>query len=86
MQVTAHVALKAKTQHALRMLQQHPEGLTSNEARRLGCGDRFAARVDELRAAFGDEAIPDKWESVGKVRFKRYRWVEPGPAQRSLEI
>jgi hypothetical protein len=68
------------------MLQQNPEGLTSNEARRLGCGDRFAARVDELRSAFGDDAIPDEWESDGKARFKRYRWVEPGPAQGTLAL
>lgn len=75
--------LKPKTAHALRMLIRHGS-LTSNEARAVGCGDRFAARVDELRAAFGDAAVPDEWETAGDARFKRYRWA--GPTTIQLEL
>ena len=64
--------LKPRTEHALRMLREHPEGLTTNEARALGCGDRFAARVLEIRKALGETAVTDEWESHGEARYKRY--------------
>jgi len=73
--MTKHPRLKPRTQHALRMLQQSADGLTSNEARELGCGDRFAARVHELRQAFGDGRVTDSWETHGETRYKRFRWV-----------
>ena len=77
--LVSHPALKPITRHALAMLRAHPEGLTSNEARALGCGDRFAARVFELRRAFGDEAITDTWETQGEARFKRFHWTQNDP-------
>lgn len=77
--------LKPKTAHALRMLIRHGS-LSSNEARALGCGDRFAARVKELRSAFGDAAVPDEWMTVGDARFKRYRWAGPTHMQQELEL
>ena len=82
--LTEHAPLKPITRHALHCLRAHPGGLTTNEARALGCGDRFAARVFELRRAFGDTAITDTWETHGEARFKRFHWTQNVDPQTGL--
>ena len=87
MTVLAHAALKPLALHALQMLREAgSRGLTTNEARALGCGDRFAARVLELRQAFGPESITDRWETHGEARFKRYFWADALNPQASLDL
>lgn len=78
--------LKPRTARALQILKAHPGGLTSNEARALGCGDRFAARVFEIREAYGDGSIVDEWETHGEARVKRFRWTGPTAVQMELAV
>ena len=69
------------------MLKAHPAGLTTNEARALGCGDRFAARVHELRRELGDHAVADEWETTANgERVKRFRWVAEHGSQMELAV
>lgn len=78
--LVAHPALPPLTQHCLRVLVEHPEGVTESEARRLGCGHRFPARVLEIRKALGQQAVEAMWESRGRSRWVRYFWrgsIEP---------
>lgn len=67
-------ALPAKAQLALRMMKERGS-LTADEARALGCGSRLAARVLEIKEAYGESSVADEWVTVGRVRVKAYRFV-----------
>ena len=57
--------------------------ITDREADRLWGIRRLAARVREIREAFGKDAVRTTWETRGGVRFARYRWAAT-PEQPSL--
>ena len=57
--------------------------LTDREADRMWGIRRLAARVREIREAFGDDAVATTYETRGRSKFARYRWAAT-PEQPSL--
>jgi len=84
--LTAHARLSPLAQRCLKVLVEHPTGVTEAEARELGCGHRFPARVLEIRRAFGQHAVEATWESAGKSRWVRYRWAGNREPQAELPL
>lgn len=68
-----HQSLKPQTQRVLGLLVQRGS-LTSLEALHAGAGFRLAARVKEIREAFGDDAVVTEQETDGDARYARYHW------------
>ena len=50
--------------------------LSDREADRMFGVRRLAARIREIREAYGDEAVSTEYEGRGKVRWARYRWAQ----------
>ena len=86
MQVTAHPALRPQAQAIFQALVQRGS-LSSREAMDMHppCY-RLAARIGEIRLAFGADAVVTESEAHGSGTHARYRWVEPGPAQGTLGL
>ena len=72
----ARPRLKRQAELALNLLQARGSlGLSPREAEELGGIGRLAARVDELRTAYGEGAVMTRLEANGNGgRHARYYW------------
>lgn len=68
----AHAPLNAQAQHVLRELIERGS-LTPRDAMAFGCY-RLAARVLEIREAFGAAAVVTEYEDHDGGRHARYQW------------
>lgn len=83
MTVTEHRALSRQCQLIHRLLVERGS-LTAREAYEAGCGMRLAARIAELREAYGTDAITTESETNAGTTYARYRWTATREAQGSL--
>jgi len=77
--LVAHKPLGAQAQRILQLLVERGS-LTAKEAYEAGCGMRLAARVLEIREAFGESAVVTRTEEHDGGTHARYYWrgqVEP---------
>ena len=69
--------MKPQTQACLRLLREG-RSLTPAVARELVGTDRLAARISEIRAAFGEDYVRTTWEKNGNGgRHARYYLAQP---------
>lgn len=84
--LVSHRPLAEQAQQVLRAMVERG-GLTQAEAYDLRprC-TRLAARVKDLREAYGDSAVEGVWETDGRSRWVRYKWVGELAQQTSLGL
>ena len=58
--------------------------LSAREAYEAGCGMRLAARIAELREAYGTDAITTESETHAGGNHARYHWRGTGEVQQEL--
>ena len=81
----AHEPLKPTTQRVLQLLVERGD-LTQIECLNAGGGLRLAARVKEIRDAYGESAVDTEYETSGAARYARYVWRGDIAEQRELGL
>jgi len=86
MQVTVHPALRPQAMAVHRLLIQRGS-LSAREAMdmRPPCY-RLAARIGEIREAFGAESVVTEKESHGSGEHARYIWAASGSIQTEIGL